>query len=67
MYAICSVYIISKTFFLPGAFFIPYLFFLIFGAAPVLVLEIGLGQYMQLGGYGAWNICPLFQGICLQL
>ncbi|XP_021364484.1 sodium- and chloride-dependent taurine transporter-like isoform X2 [Mizuhopecten yessoensis] len=46
-----------------GAFLVPYLLFLVFGAAPVLILEIGLGQFMSKSGTGAWNICPLFQGI----
>lgn len=30
---------------------------------PVLVMEIGLGQYMSQGGITAWKICPIFQGI----
>ncbi|XP_069113241.1 sodium- and chloride-dependent taurine transporter-like [Argopecten irradians] len=45
------------------AFLVPYLLFLVCGAAPVLILEIGLGQFMSESGTGAWNICPLFQGI----
>ncbi|KAK3083343.1 hypothetical protein FSP39_020166 [Pinctada imbricata] len=46
-----------------GAFFIPYLLFLVCGGIPILMLEVGLGQYTSLGGLAAWNICPLFQGI----
>ncbi|KAK3083187.1 hypothetical protein FSP39_016311 [Pinctada imbricata] len=46
-----------------GAFFIPYLLFLVCGGIPILMLEVGLGQYTRLGGLAAWNICPLFQGI----
>jgi len=45
-----------------GAFLVPYLSFLILGGAPVLMLEVGLGQYMSEAGFSAWNICPLFQG-----
>ncbi|KAK3091499.1 hypothetical protein FSP39_020274 [Pinctada imbricata] len=45
-----------------GAFFIPYLLFLVCGGIPILMLEVGLGQYTSLGGLAAWNICPLFQG-----
>ena len=54
-------------YFIPGAFFIPYLLFLICGGIPILMLEIGLGQYMSLGGLAAWNICPLFKGnqVCI--
>lgn len=29
---------------------------------PVLVMEIGLGQYTSQGGITAWKICPIFQG-----
>ena len=25
-------------------------------------LEVALGQFMNVGGIGAWMICPLFQG-----
>uniref|UniRef100_A0A8W8JXA8 Transporter n=1 Tax=Magallana gigas TaxID=29159 RepID=A0A8W8JXA8_MAGGI len=46
-----------------GAFLIPYLIMLFCGGLPVMLLEIGLGQYMSRGGLQSWNICPLFQGI----
>ncbi|KAF7488072.1 Sodium- and chloride-dependent GABA transporter 2 [Sarcoptes scabiei] len=47
-----------------GAFFIPYFIFLIFGAAPILFLEVSIGQYFRHGGLTVWNkICPLFRGI----
>nr|XP_022345993.1 sodium- and chloride-dependent creatine transporter 1-like isoform X2 [Crassostrea virginica] len=48
-----------------GAFLIPYFLMLVCGALPVLLLEIGLGQYMSKGGLKSWIICPLFQGIGL--
>jgi len=35
---------------------------LVCGGIPTFVLEVALGQYMSLGGIGAWNICPLFKG-----
>ncbi|KAL9966641.1 hypothetical protein ACROYT_G024749 [Oculina patagonica] len=46
-----------------GCFLIPYLICLVVAGVPVLVMEIGLGQYMSQGGITAWKICPLFQGI----
>lgn len=46
-----------------GAFLIPYFIMLFCGSLPVLLLEIGLGQYMSRGGLKSWIICPLFQGI----
>ncbi|KAJ6217656.1 hypothetical protein RDWZM_008813 [Blomia tropicalis] len=47
-----------------GAFFIPYFIFLIFGAIPILFLEVGIGQYFRSGGITVWKqICPLFAGI----
>lgn len=46
-----------------GAFLIPYFILLFCGALPVMLLEIGLGQYMSRGGLKSWIICPLFQGI----
>lgn len=46
-----------------GAFLIPYLIMLFCGGLPVMLLEIGLGQYMSRGGLQSWNICHLFQGI----
>lgn len=46
-----------------GAFLIPYFIMLFSGALPVMLLEIGLGQYMSRGGLKSWIICPLFQGI----
>ena len=42
---------------------IPYFLMLICGALPIMLLEIGLGQYMSKGGLKSWVICPLFQGL----
>lgn len=48
--------------YISGAFLIPYFIMLFSGALPVMLLEIGLGQYMSRGGLKSWIICPLFQG-----
>ncbi|XP_048750507.2 sodium- and chloride-dependent taurine transporter-like isoform X2 [Ostrea edulis] len=46
-----------------GAFLIPYFIMTVCGGLPIMLLEIGLGQYMSRGGLKCWVICPLFQGI----
>ncbi|XP_017488443.1 PREDICTED: sodium- and chloride-dependent GABA transporter 3-like, partial [Rhagoletis zephyria] len=47
-----------------GAFFVPYFIFLLFGAIPILFLEVGIGQYYRSGGITVWRqIAPLFSGI----
>ncbi|XP_071791970.1 sodium- and chloride-dependent GABA transporter 1-like [Asterias amurensis] len=46
-----------------GAFLIPYLICLVVGGVPLLLLELGLGQFMAQGGIGIWKISPLFKGI----
>ena len=38
-----------------GAFFVPYLLAFFVVALPVLFLEVGLGQYHQTGGVGAFG------------
>ncbi|KAJ7380044.1 hypothetical protein OS493_010751 [Desmophyllum pertusum] len=46
-----------------GVFLIPYLICLVVAGAPILILEVCLGQLASQGGITAWLICPLFQGI----
>lgn len=36
---------------------------LVVAGAPVLILEVCLGQFASQGGITAWLICPLFQGL----
>ena len=48
--------------FLTGAFLIPYFLAVAIGGIPMFFQEVSLGQFMNLGGIGVWNICPLFQG-----
>ncbi|XP_071502578.1 sodium- and chloride-dependent betaine transporter-like isoform X2 [Diadema antillarum] len=46
-----------------GAFLIPYFICLFIAGIPLLILEIGLGQYTNQGGITAWGISPIFRGI----
>ncbi len=45
-----------------GAFLVPYFVFVSCAAAPLLFLEVGLGQFMSQGNISVWNICPIFKG-----
>lgn len=46
-----------------GCFLIPYLICLVVAGAPILILEVCLGQLASQGGITAWLICPIFQGL----
>lgn len=46
-----------------GCFLIPYVICLVVAGAPILILEVSLGQFTSQGGITAWKICPLFKGI----
>ncbi len=46
-----------------GAFLVPYFVFVACAGAPLLFMEVGLGQFMSQGNISAWNICPIFKGI----
>ena len=46
-----------------GAFLIPYFICLVCMGIPMYMLEISLGQYMQMGGIKCWqNFGPILQG-----
>ncbi len=45
-----------------GAFLVPYFFFTLVGGAPMMFLEVGLGQFMSQGNLSIWDICPIFRG-----
>lgn len=45
-----------------GAFLVPYFLFVFCGGAPLMFLEVGLGQFMSQGNINIWNICPVFKG-----
>ncbi|XP_030832278.1 sodium- and chloride-dependent betaine transporter-like [Strongylocentrotus purpuratus] len=47
-----------------GAFLVPYFLSLLLGGIPLLIIEIGLGQFTGQGPVTAWGmISPLFKGI----
>ncbi len=40
----------------------PYFIFVACAAAPLVFLEVGLGQFMSQGNVSVWKICPVFKG-----
>ena len=45
-----------------GAFLVPYFFILIVVGFPMLLLEMGIGQFASLGPVSIWRFSPLFKG-----
>ncbi|VDN08163.1 unnamed protein product [Thelazia callipaeda] len=45
-----------------GSFLVAYAIFFSFGALPIFILEITIGQYVQRGAMEMWKLCPLFKG-----
>ncbi|XP_060591906.1 sodium- and chloride-dependent glycine transporter 1-like [Ruditapes philippinarum] len=48
---------------MPRAFLIPIIIFNVFGAIPIVYLEMIMGQYSQSGAIPVWNVCPLLKGV----
>lgn len=48
-----------------GAFLLPYFVSVIVAGVPLFLLEVALGQFMSKGAIAAWDICPLFRGMCV--
>ena len=47
---------------LTGAFLIPYFICLVIAGLPLLILELGFGQFMSQGGITCWNLIPGWKG-----
>ena len=45
-----------------GAFLVPYFLFVAALGAPMMILEVALGQFMSQGNLSIWDICPIFKG-----
>lgn len=46
-----------------GAFLIPYLIYMLLMGMPLVLMEMGYGQFSSLSPIAVWKISPLFQGI----
>ncbi|XP_077980097.1 sodium- and chloride-dependent GABA transporter 1-like [Glandiceps talaboti] len=46
-----------------GVFLIPYTICLVLLGIPMFYLEIGFGQYLQVGGLSVWEVVPVFKGV----
>lgn len=46
-----------------GAFLVPYFLMLAFGAIPLFMMELALGQFHRQGAISVWKISPIFKGI----
>ncbi|KAI6195345.1 Sodium-and chloride-dependent creatine transporter 1 [Aphelenchoides besseyi] len=46
-----------------GSFIFAYIIFFIFGAVPVFLMEVSVGQYLQRGAMEMWSLCPIFTGV----
>ncbi|ESO00977.1 hypothetical protein HELRODRAFT_192511 [Helobdella robusta] len=46
-----------------GAFLIPYVIYMILLGMPLVILEMGFGQFASLSPISIWKISPLFKGV----
>src|SRR6218665_614143 len=45
-----------------GAFLVPYVIYMLLMGMPLVVLEMGYGQFSSLSPIAVWRMSPLFQG-----
>ncbi|MFH4974931.1 hypothetical protein AB6A40_001640 [Gnathostoma spinigerum] len=46
-----------------GSFLVVYAIFFSFGALPIFLMEVTIGQYLQKGAMEVWKMCPIFKGV----
>lgn len=46
-----------------GAFLVPYVIYMLLMGMPLVVLEMGYGQFSSLSPIAVWRMSPLFQGV----
>ncbi|KAF7634743.1 hypothetical protein Mgra_00005891 [Meloidogyne graminicola] len=46
-----------------GSFLVVYALFFAFGAVPIFIMEVTVGQYLQRGAMEMWKMCPIFKGV----
>ncbi|RWS07808.1 sodium- and chloride-dependent GABA transporter 1-like protein, partial [Dinothrombium tinctorium] len=51
----------SKLF--AGAFLVPFFLCILLCGIPLFLMEVSLGQYLNTGGIGIWNLVPVMKGI----
>ncbi|KAH9381482.1 hypothetical protein HPB48_021558 [Haemaphysalis longicornis] len=47
----------------PGAFLVPFFISIVLCGVPLFVMEVSIGQYLNTGGIGIWNLVPMFKGV----
>ena len=57
-----TFFLFSLSVSLPGAFLVPYFISLVACGVPMFFMEVSLGQLMQTGGIGVWDIFPALKG-----
>uniref|UniRef100_A0A224Z918 Transporter n=1 Tax=Rhipicephalus zambeziensis TaxID=60191 RepID=A0A224Z918_9ACAR len=46
-----------------GAFLVPFFISIVLCGVPLFVMEVSIGQYLNTGGIGIWNLVPMFKGV----
>lgn len=53
------------AFAIAGAFLVPFFISIVLCGIPLFVMEVSIGQYLNTGGIGIWNLVPMFKGTLL--
>ncbi|XP_022650591.1 sodium- and chloride-dependent GABA transporter 1-like isoform X2 [Varroa destructor] len=46
-----------------SAFLVPFFISIVLCGIPLFVMEVSIGQYLNTGGIGIWNLVPMFKGV----